>query len=248
MFKKLFMMIVLLAVTAATVLFGEGFKLPFFDSTPTTNIVETTTIAPTQTVEYTATAIFTETEQPTATNEITNTPEATATPEVTETAMATETMAPTSTLMPTATLTNTPTSTATVTPTTEVLSDLFSIQTGSPVFMTNFVHTTEGCAWQGVAGQVFNSNGLPLINYILKITGNYNGTSVNQIGLTGAVTNTPYGPGSYEFILGNTPIDSQDQLTVQLFNPDGQEVTSPLSINTSSSCSQNLEIINFQQK
>ncbi|PKN96390.1 MAG: hypothetical protein CVU43_20950 [Chloroflexi bacterium HGW-Chloroflexi-5] len=93
-----------------------------------------------------------------------------------------------------------------------------------------------------------SKTGAPLTHYILKITGTYNGVSVNQIGLSGLVTNTPYGPGSFEFVLGTTPVDSDDLLTIQVFSPTGTEVLGPVSIDTFASCSKNLQIINFQAK
>jgi len=232
MIKKFVMLVILLAGTALTVLFGEGFD--FLNPDPTA----TTPAAITQTMEVSQTVVFTETEAPTATSELTSTPLATATEEFTATPAATETA--------TATPTNTATATATATATQD--TNLFTIQTGSPVYTVNFAHPEAACNWQGVAGQVLSKTGAPLQNYILKITGTYNGVSVNQIGLSGLVTNTPYGPGSFEFVLGTTAIDSTDLLTIQVFSPTGTEVLGPVLIDTFASCSKSLQIINFQEK
>lgn len=232
MIKRFVMLVILLAGTALTVLFGEGFNFLNPDPTATTPVVVT------QTAESTLTAVFTETEVPTATSEATATEEPTATEEMTATATETSTA--------TATPTNTPTATATATPTPN--DDLFVVQTGSPVFTINFAHPEAACNWQGVAGQILSKTGAPLQNYILKITGTYNGESINMIGLSGLVTNTPYGPGSFEFVLGTTLVDSTDMLTIQVFNPSGTEVMGPVSIDTYGSCSKNLQVINFQAK
>lgn len=238
MVKKFFLIMVLLAGTAFTVLFGEAFDFSVIVGTSTaTTAVATATEQATATVEYTATEEPTATEQITQTLEATSTPEATATPEE-ETATAT----------PTSTATNTPlTPTNTITPT-EAYNELFEVQTGSPVYMTNFVHPDAGCNWQGVAGQVFSSNGSPLVGYVARLTGTYNGVTVNMLGLTGLVENEPYGPGSFEFVVGTTALDSQDMLYIQLFDATGIEVTAPVALTTYSSCSKNLQIINFVAK
>lgn len=232
MIKRFLLLVVLLAGTALTVLLGEGFDFLGGDHTPTATVPVTATAVST----LSATTVFTQTEVPTATSEMTNTPEPTATPEFT----ATATVVPTATSMPT----NTATATATVSP----VTDLFTVQTGSPVFTVNFVHPTDACNWQGVAGQVLAKDGAPLTNYILKLSGTYNGASVNMIGLSGLVANEPYGPGSFEFVLSSTAIDSVNMLTIQLFSPLGVEVMGPVSISTFASCSKNLQIINLQQK
>jgi len=233
MVKKFILIVVLLATTAFTVLFGDSIDFNIFDPTATP-IVSETTLSPTSSVEATPITEFTATEALPPTS----------TPQPTATELPTATLQPTST--PTAV--NTSTSTATATATTSPFTDLFIIQTGSPVFTSNFAHPTEGCAWQGVAGQVFGTNKQPLTNYIIKLTGTYNGKSVNLIGLTGLVSNNPYGPGNFEFVLGNQAIDSEGLLSLQLFTPEGQEVIAPIAINTFSTCSKNLQIINFQQK
>ncbi|PKN99049.1 MAG: hypothetical protein CVU42_09280 [Chloroflexi bacterium HGW-Chloroflexi-4] len=233
MVKRFIMLIILLAGTALTVFLGEGFD--FLNPDPTATVAITTTVATTEVAE---TIVVTETAAPTATLEATGTEIPTATEEMTATV--------TSTATATATPTNTPTSTATATPTQN--TDLFEVQTGSPVYTVNFAHPDAACNWQGVAGQVLSKTGAPLTNYILKISGKYNGLSINLIGLSGLVTNTPYGPGSFEFVLGTTAIASDDLLTIQVFSPTGTEVLGPVSIDTYASCSKNLQIINFQAK
>lgn len=233
MIKKLFLLVVLLAGTAVTVLFGEGFLSLFVSETPTvapleTEMLPTQTIGITDTLEPTFTQVATSDPLPTQTLEPTPTPEFTATA--------------TATPLPTETATPQPT------PTFELISETLKFQEGSPVFMPNFVHTTEGCAWQGIAGQIFGTDGKPMVNYVLRLTGSYNGVQVNQIGVTGSIQNLPYGPGSYEFVLGTTAVDSENQLFLQIFNTSYEEVTNLIPLTTYSSCSKNLEILNFQQK
>ena len=230
MIKKLFLLVVLLAGTAVTVLFGEGFLSLFVGETPTAVPVETEGTLPSQTL-----AVI-ETLEPTFTQVATLEP------------LPTETLQPTPTLEPTATPLPTETATPQPTPTFMLISETLKFQEGSPVYMPNFVHTVEGCAWQGIAGQIFGADGKPMVNYVLRLTGSYNGVQVNQIGVTGSIQNLPYGPGSYEFELGTTAVDSENQLFLQIFNTSYEEVTNLIPLTTYSSCSKNLEILNFQQK
>lgn len=229
MFKKLLILMALLATTAFTVVLGEDFDFSFLFSDPT-EVIVATTVAPTATLEEVVNATFTSTELPTETS----------TPEPTSTTLPTETATETST--PTFTPTFTPTNTAT-----PVIYQ-FSAQTGSPVYTTNFVHTTEGCNWVGIAGQIFDSNGDPLTNYVVKVSGTYNGASVNILALTGLVTNLPYGPGSYEVVIGSKTLDSTNSLNIQLFDPTGLEASAVIPLTTYASCSKNLTILNFIQK
>lgn len=246
MLKNIFWTLVLLTMATFTMIFGEGFITP--EVTPTsTAIVEATitsiptevivdptaTLAPTATsTAIPPTATFT-TIAPTATLALTNTPTLTAVP-------------PTATVVtPTKTSTSVP-PTATVAATSIV--DKFTIQAATPVFMVNFVHTTEGCNWQGVAGQIFDSAGKPLMNYVVKVAGTYNGQPFSKIGITGMVSGSPYGVGGYEIVLGSTAITSVDLLTIQVFDAQGNPVTNPLPFSTSSSCTQNLVLINFKAK
>jgi hypothetical protein len=124
----------------------------------------------------------------------------------------------------------------------------FTIQAVTPIFMVNFVHTTEACNWQGVAGQVFDASGKPILNYVVKVAGTYNGLPFSKIAVTGMVAGSPYGVGGYEIELGSSAVASVDLLTIQVFDAQGNAVTNPLPFSTSSSCTQNLVLINFKAK
>jgi hypothetical protein len=159
---------------------------------------------------------------------------ATATPTVAPT--ATNTVAPTATATPKPTATVAPTATSTYP---------FARQTGSIKFIKNFAHTSAGCNWQGYAGQVFDADGNPLMNYVVKITGKYNGSSVSLLGVTGAVSKDPYGPGGYEIVFGSSVHEALQTLSIQLFNPSGTAVSPKYLIDTSKWCNENLTIFNF---
>jgi len=233
MIKRLFLMVVLVLATAFSVVVtntGGFFDIfgPFPTEATVTALPTNATATPDVTLEPTV-------DVPTATLE--------PTLEVIPTETATATLEPTATLPP-----PTPTQTAVPQPTATATAVPFQVQRMTPIFMTNFVHADAACNWQGVAGQVFDANDTPIPNYIVKITGLYNSQPVNLMGITGMIAGLPYGPGSYEIVLGATPLDSVDSLSVQLFDNAGNPVTDPLAFSTSKDCNKNLVIINFQKK
>jgi hypothetical protein len=275
MIKKMLWLVILVLVTACSVYIMDG-GLVIIDPTPTTEptlcaectvvptSVETTQppLEETPTVEVTLTEAPTDMPIETATPEITETvtetvlptdePDATATDLPTATAtnqpIATATLLPTSTQTPTATFTVVPSATATATFTPTTLPATFEVQTGSPVYLTNFANTGSGCNWSGVAGQVFDGNGNPLLYYIVKVTGTYNGAALDKVGVTGMAAGKPYGPGSFQIFFSSKAVDSTNALSIQLLDPDGKALTEPYFFNTYSACSKNLAIINFTQK
>jgi hypothetical protein len=158
---------------------------------------------------------------------------------------------PTSTpLSPTATATAVkPTATSVVPSITPTVRMPFTIQRGTTaVFSKNFAHPSAGCNWQGFAGQVFDRDGNPLNDYIVKITGTYNNKTVNLLGVTGAVSGDPYGPGGFEIVLGNSLHGTYHTLFIQLFDPKGTAISDSYYLNTSVMCSKNLGIFNFKEK
>ncbi len=86
---------------------------------------------------------------------------------------------------PTKTPTRTPTpSTPTSIPPTATPTPLYfyAVQPGSPAMLPNFANASAGCNWQGIAGQVFNADGLPVNNLVVKAGGTWNGAAVNSAG------------------------------------------------------------------
>lgn len=141
-----------------------------------------------------------------------------------------------------------PTATFTPTPIATVTAYSFVRQPGAYKFTTNFAHPAEGCNWQGYTGQVFDENGVPLLGYIVKVSGTYGGNSVSLLGITGAASGDPYGPGGYEIVFGNKIIEALHTMTIQLFAPNGVAVSDQYFIDTSSHCTENLGVFNFVTK
>jgi len=162
----------------------------------------------------------------------------------------------------TATLTATPLPPATDTP---VVIDLTTLQAspsipsptgssskylfiaqGGPIARPNTdFHPDLDCHWQGIAGTVKTVQGTDLIQYKVELQGTYNGKSIETTTLSGAAS-LWYGPSGYEFSLGNTPIDSIGQLTVQLEDQSGLALSDKIVLNTYSDCNKNLILVNFQ--
>lgn len=259
MLKNIFWALVMVTIAAIAVLLGEGFTPPTPEPTATAVVEQTEIPFPTEiVVDPTATVVVLPTTEvtevvPTAT-EIIVSPTATSVPPtgVPPTAVPPTAVPPTATFTPTSvppTATFTPTAvlpTATVAPT--AITEKFALQAATPIFMVNFAHTAAACNWQGVAGQVFDATGKPLVNYVIKVVGTYNGQPFSQIGITGMVAGDPYGVGGYEIVLGNSAISSVDLLTIQLYDTLGKPVTNPLPFSTSANCAQNLVLINFKSK
>jgi hypothetical protein len=165
------------------------------------------------------------------------TPTQTATPEITltPTAGAATTVTP----PPVTSTPKVPTSTMTITPG----AASYRVQPGTPVLTQNFAHTTQGCQWLSVAGQVFDAAGNPVLNVVVRVSGTLNGQPVDNISMTGAVTE--YGPSGYEVKLGDQAVASTGTLTIQLLDLQAHPISNPLPFNTSSDCAQNVTIINF---
>lgn len=153
---------------------------------------------------------------------------------------ATPTTAPT-TAVPTVKPSSTPTSgPSTATP----QSFSFAIQSGTPVQIQNFVNSS-GCGWQGIAGQVFDLNGAPLKNVVVKAGGTWNSATVNLLGMTGIATG--YGEGGYELVLGTKAVASTNTVWVQLFDLNGNALSQKVTVSTSADCTKNLVLLNFKQ-
>jgi hypothetical protein len=162
---------------------------------------------------------------------------------------AADTPVPSATPLPSATATNTATATQTATlirtPTPTPLP--YSLQPGSPAYISNFAHPQAGCNWIGVAGQVFGPQGVPQTNLVVVVEGLYGGKVINAVGVTGTVAGDIYGPGGYEVAFSNTLLATQGMLSAQVFDLSGNPLTEAITFDTYSSCAKNLIIINFSQ-
>jgi hypothetical protein len=118
---------------------------------------------------------------------------------------------------------------------------------GDPIAMANTVfHPDLNCNWQGIAGQVLSIQGSHMVGYRVHLQGYYNGKTVDLTTLSGGAQ-AWYGESGYEFKIGDTPIDSTGQLTLQLEDQSGLPMSDKVSLNTYSDCNKNLVLVYFQQ-
>ncbi len=141
--------------------------------------------------------------------------------------------------------TDTPTATATKTftpgPPTKTRSPLpYTLQTGSPAYLRNYVNTAA-CKWMGIVGQAFGSDGKPQLNLYVRLEGG--GLSLE--GVTGS--QPAIGPGAYQIVLGDHPVATTDTYRVQLRNASGQPISDTYIIPTKGDCNSNLVLVNFEQ-
>ncbi len=115
----------------------------------------------------------------------------------------------------------------------------------APVASTLF-HPEAGCNWQGVAGQVFDLQGRPVIGLVVRLTGTYNGKQIEYTMLTGTAQ-ALYGDSGYEFNLGSQPVSAEMNLTVQLTDQSFQPMSEKITFSTSADCTRNLVLVNFHQ-
>jgi hypothetical protein len=118
---------------------------------------------------------------------------------------------------------------------------------GDPAAFANTTyHPNSDCNWQGIAGQVWDIQGRPLIGYRVHLQGYYNSKTIDLTTLSGGAQ-AWYGESGFEFVLGNTPVDSTNQLTIQLEDQSYMAISNKVTLNTYSDCAKNLVMVNFQQ-
>lgn len=175
--------------------------------------------------------------QPTQTNTSTTTPTSTATQ--LQPPSATATLTPT--IEPTATSTVTPTQTPT--PTEKPMP--FILMGAVQALPNTLLHPQYSCeAYLFIGGQVWDLQNSPVKNVTVHLTGEYGGEAVNEESLTGSVT--VYGESGFGFALPNKLVDG-DLLYLQLLDPNGEPLSSPVELQITSSCQENLILVNFKQ-
>jgi hypothetical protein len=121
----------------------------------------------------------------------------------------------------------------------------FALQVGSPAKMPNFVND-EGCNWMGMYGQVFDLDNSPILELGVHLVGELE--EVGEIDLYALTGSAPdLGPGAYLFNIADRPIESEEELSIQLDDGSGTLLSDVIYIDTSDSCEENLIMVNFRQ-
>jgi len=119
----------------------------------------------------------------------------------------------------------------------------FTIQEGAPVGMPNWANQEVGCAWLGVAGQVFDLQGEPVLDLIVEAGGTLEGQPLLGLSITGMAS--AYGPGGYEIQFSDHVVASQSEAWVQIKTNTGEPLSGRTFIETFDDCAQNLLLLNF---
>lgn len=187
---------------------------------------------------------------------------ATWTPSPTVEPSDTPTPRPTYTLQPTFTpfiipLKTTPTETgiATITPTSTATKVMTPTTIPSPTGMpfaatvdymaSTSYHPDAGCNWMGVAGQVVDKNNSPILYLTIHLGGAAGDKAVDYFSLSG--TAPAYGPGGFEFVLGNKPVSSTHTLWIQLLDQQKMPFTDKIYLDTFEDCAKNLIMVRFKK-
>ncbi|MBK6645117.1 MAG: hypothetical protein IPG44_05085 [Anaerolineales bacterium] len=155
---------------------------------------------------------------------------------------ATVTLLPTHTLPATATLVSLITPSETPTPTRTPKAPFTATVT---YIDSTIIHPETGCAWQGVAGTIIDANNADMLGITVRLSGFYNAKSKNELTVSGIAP--AYGKSGFEFVLGETPIDSNGLLSIQILDQAGLPLSDSIQINTYSDCSKNLVLVKFKK-
>lgn len=120
----------------------------------------------------------------------------------------------------------------------------FQLQPDSPSYLPAFTQPQAGCAWVGIAGQVFDEQGQPLTGINLFIKGELNGRPIEIITKSGS--NQAYGPAGFEVQISDRSAETQNAVSVQLFNDQGLALSPAFPISTYDDCQRNLILVNTQ--
>jgi hypothetical protein len=188
------------------------------------------------------------------------TPTATITPlqmEPTWTPTPTFFLSPTATLLPSitppatstpanlvpATDTPVPTNTPTFTPTPKAPFSAASVNAIESALIPHLA--SASCNWQGVGGTVDDQNGSPIIGIVVRLAGKLDGKTIELTTVSGV--SPEYGKSGFEFVLGETAVDSRDTLYVQLLDQAGLPLSDQIHIDTFSDCEKNLVLVRFKK-
>ena len=90
-----------------------------------------------------------------------------------------------------------------------------------------------------------DQNGSPIIGIVVRLAGTYNGKTVELTTVSGI--SPEYGKSGFEFVLGDTPVNSRDTLYVQLLDQAGLPLSDKIYIDTFNDCDRNLVLVRFKK-
>jgi hypothetical protein len=121
----------------------------------------------------------------------------------------------------------------------------------NPYYLKNFTHADKGCAWLGVAGQIFSREGQVQKDIVIKAGGTINGKAVLEnmtMPLAEPAVDLAYGPGGFEVTLATSTADTNSAVWIQLFSLSGDPLSAKINLKTYADCQKNLILLNFVEK
>ena len=90
-----------------------------------------------------------------------------------------------------------------------------------------------------------DQNGSPIIGIVVRLAGTYYGKSIELTTVSGI--SPEYGKSGFEFVLGDTLVNSRDKLYVQLLDQAGLPLSDKITIDTFDDCEKNLILVRFKK-
>ena len=90
-----------------------------------------------------------------------------------------------------------------------------------------------------------DQNGSPIVGIVVHLEGTLDGKKVEMTTVSGI--NPEYGKSGFEFVLGDTLVNSRDTLYVQLLDQAGLPLSDKVYIDTFNDCKKNLVLVRFNK-
>ena len=155
--------------------------------------------------------------------------------------------------LPTLDATEMPTEEPTPSPTAEVHTptvvadpvqySIFARQDENPFYLPNFAHPEAACEWMGIAGQIFDQDGLEVLGLVVQAGKSLPEPEVIGSSVTGSILS--YGLGGYEIQIDEAPIETTETYWVQIMDEDGLVLSEKIYFDTFDDCDLNLIILNW---
>lgn len=121
----------------------------------------------------------------------------------------------------------------------------FAAQSDPEGIKASLFNPNHTCNWMGVGGQVFDLQGRPVANILVKLEGYLDRHKVDVTSLTG--TAIQYGSAGYEFTITETPTATKHTLWVRLVDQSNAPLSPRIYFDTYQDCNKNLIVVNFKQ-
>jgi hypothetical protein len=122
----------------------------------------------------------------------------------------------------------------------------FSMSSVTAVRSTFIPHLQDlGCGWFGVGGTVEDVNNSPIVGIVVRLAGTLGGDRIELTTVSGVSPN--YGKAGYEFMLGNVPLASNQEIYVQLLDQVDLPLSEKVFLVTSTDCEKNLILVRFKK-